>query len=151
MPGYGVPMTSVTSTRPNLMASLEDEGHRLTTPRRVVARAIERQPEAFTAEEVCEAAPGVGRATVYRTIKLLVDTGALCKLAMPDGAPKYSAARAEHHHHTVCTRCGRVGEYRASTIERVLRSLQKEISGEIVGHRMEVFINCDECLQSERS
>ncbi len=131
--------------RHDLIATLEDSGFRLTAPRRVVARSIEQQADAFTAEDLCESCPGVGRATVYRTIKLLVEAGALCKLAMPDGAPKYSLARVGHHHHTVCVRCGKVGDFRHSTVERMLRSLGKEVDGQIVGHRMEVYIDCADC------
>lgn len=131
--------------RHDLIATLEDSGFRLTAPRRRVADSIDRQDEAFTAEDLCDSVPGVGRATVYRTIKLLVEAGALCKLAMPDGAPKYSAARVGHHHHTVCVRCGKVGDFRDSTVERMLRSLAKEVDGQIVGHRMEVYVDCAEC------
>jgi Fe2+ or Zn2+ uptake regulation protein len=85
---------------------------------------------------------------VYRTIRHLVDAGALCKLPILDGAPMYSIARVEHHHHTICSKCGSVGEFRHSTVERLMRSLEKEIDGEIVGHRMEIFITCNQCLSS---
>ncbi|MEX0762533.1 MAG: Fur family transcriptional regulator [Dehalococcoidia bacterium] len=136
--------------RPDLITTLEDRGYRLTDPRRRVAEVIETRGESFTAEALCEDLKGVGRATVYRTIKLLVEAGALCKLSMPDGAPKYSLARVEHHHHTVCVRCSKVGEFRDSTVERVLRSLGREVSGEIVGHRMEVYVTCENCLAELR-
>ena len=129
----------------DLIATLEDGGFRLTEPRRRVADSIVQQDEAFTAEDLCGSMPDVGRATVYRTIKLLVECGALCKLAMPDGAPKYSLARVGHHHHAVCVRCGKVSDFRDSTVERMLRSLNKEVDGEIVGHRMEVYIDCSDC------
>ena len=88
----------------------------------------------------------MGRATVYRTIKLLVEAGVVCKLALQDGAPKYSLARVEHHHHTICVGCGTVGEFRAVTIERLLRAIGDDISGEIVGHRIEFYITCQDCL-----
>ena len=138
-------MAGSTAQRHDLIAALEDRGFRLTAPRMHVVDSIEAQEDAFTAEDLCESVPGVGRATVYRTIKLLVEFGALCKLAMPNGAPKYSLARIDHHHHTVCVRCGKVGDFRDSTIERMLRSLAKEVDGEIVGHRMEVYVDCADC------
>lgn len=140
-------MTTTEQMRHDLITTLEDRGFRLTKPRRDVATAIETQADAFTAEDLCESLPAVGRATVYRTIKLLVDTGALCKLAMPDGAPKYSLARVGHHHHTVCVRCGKVSDFRDTTVERMLRTLAKEIDGQIVGHRMEVYVDCSDCVR----
>ena len=130
------------AVRPDLLAVLEDGGYRITAPRRSVIAALSLKDEGFTAEELCDELPGVGRATVYRTIKLLQKAGVICKLAMPDGAPKYSLARVEHHHHTVCVKCGAVGEFRHATIERLLRAIGQEISGEIVGHRLEVFTVC---------
>ena len=105
--------------------------------------------EGFSAEQVHEELPEVGRATIYRTIKLLVEAGVVCKLALPNGSPKYSLARFEHHHHTVCIRCGNVGEFRAATIERIVRALGSDIPGEILGHRIEVYICCEKCLERE--
>lgn len=129
-----------------LSNALEDRGLRRTVARIAVADRIEQLSGAFTAEQLCRDLPGVGRATVYRTIRHLVDADALCKLPILDGAPMYSIARIEHHHHTICSRCGAVGEFRHSTVERVMRSLAKEIDGDIVGHRMEIFITCSACL-----
>ena len=139
-------MTTASPTRPNLLAVLEDRGHRVTNPRRAVVNLLDKKEEGFSAEELCGELPQVGRATVYRTIKLLLDAGVICKLALPDGAPKYSLARVEHHHHVLCIRCGAVSEFRDATVERLLRTLGGDIVGEIVGHRMEFYIVCQECL-----
>lgn len=141
-------MTSptVATVDTNLLGALEDLGLRKTTARTAVTNRIEQARDAFTAEQLCRELPEVGRATVYRTIRHLVDAGALCKLPILDGAPMYSIARVEHHHHTICSRCGAVGEFRHSTVERVMRSLEKEIDGDIIGHRMEIFITCNSCL-----
>jgi len=141
-------MTSSTADQieVNLINALEDRGLRKTAARYAVTSRIERASDAFTAEQLCRELPEVGRATVYRTIRHLVDAGALCKLPILDGAPMYSIARVEHHHHTICSGCGAVGEFRHSTVERVMRSLEKEIDGDIVGHRMEIFITCSACL-----
>jgi Fur family ferric uptake transcriptional regulator len=139
-------MTETRPSRPDLLAALEDQGYRVTGPRRAVVELIDNKREGFSAEELCGELTGIGRATVYRTIKLLLESGVICKLALPDGAPKYSLARIEHHHHTVCVRCGTVGEFRDATIERLLRAIGTDISGEIVGHRIEFYIICQECL-----
>lgn len=132
--------------RPDLLAALEDQGYRLTTPRRSIINLLDNKEEGFSAEEISSELPGVGRATVYRTIRLLVETGVVCKLALPDGASKYSLARVEHHHHTMCVKCGKVGEFRASTIERLIRTIGEDINGEIVGHNIEFHVVCQDCL-----
>ncbi len=131
--------------RPDLLAVLEDGGYRITQPRLSVIGLLGNKEEGFSADEVCDELPQVGRATVYRTIKLLMEAGVICKLSMPDGTPKYSMARVDHHHHTVCVKCNSIGEFKHFTIERLLRTLGRETSGEIVGHRIEIFIVCEDC------
>ena len=133
------------SPYPDPLAILEDKGYRSTQQRRGVVNLLEEKQEGFSAQEVCDELSHVGRATVYRTIKILLEAGVLCKLALPDGAPKYVLARAEHHHHTVCVKCGTVGEFRDSTVERVLRAIGSEIPGDIVSHRMELYLVCQAC------
>ncbi len=139
-------MTQALGGRPDLLAILEDRGYRVTAPRRSVTGLLERSQEGLSAEEICQELPDVGRATVYRTLKLLQDTGVLCKLPLPDGAPVYTLARVEHHHHTICMKCGVVGEFRHATIERLLRAIGEDIPGELVGHRIEAYILCEKCV-----
>lgn len=143
-------MTGTRPIRPDSLAVLEDRGYRVTGPRRSIISLLDHKEEGFSVEEICNGLPDVGRATVYRTFKLLLEAGVICKLALPDGAPKYSLARVEHHHHTFCVACGAVGEFRDTTIERLLRTIGEDISGEIVGHRMEFYIVCQECLARSR-
>ncbi len=132
--------------RPDLMSVIEDMGYRITQPRRDVVKLLETKPDGFGAEEINAALPDVGRATVYRTIRLLLDIGVICKLVMRDGSTKYSLARVEHHHHLVCVRCGMVEEFLDSTIERLVRAIGAEVSGEILGHRIEFDVICKTCL-----
>ena len=66
---------------------------------------------------------------------------------MIDGAPMYSLSRIEHHHHTVCVQCGIVGEFRAATVERLLRAIGDDIPGDIIGHRIEFYVTCNSCMQ----
>jgi Fur family ferric uptake transcriptional regulator len=142
-------LTIAPTSQLDAIAALEDAGFRITGQRRQVVAAIDRKDGGFTAEDIANELDGVGRATVYRTLKLLVNVDVICKLALPDGTPMYSPSRVEHHHHSVCTSCGAVEEFRDTTVERVLRSLTREIEGEIVGHRMEVFIRCQRCLSND--
>ena len=144
----GIMVTTLTS-RPDIMAVLEDQGYRSTAPRRAIIRILEGKQEGFTAEEIGKELPEVGRATIFRTVKLLLEAGVICRLNLLDGAPRYSLSRVEHHHHTVCVRCGNVGEFRAATVERLMRAIGSDIPGEIVGHRIELYVTCVQCLQHE--
>ena len=138
-------MNTMSANRPDLLAVLEDRGFRATGSRRDVTDLVQRKDDGFSVEEISRELPGVGRATVYRTIRLLVEVGALCKLALADGAPKYSLSPVGHHHHTVCVKCGAISTFRNTTIERAIRAVGSDISGEIVGHRMDIYITCEGC------
>lgn len=135
----------------SVLATLEDNGYRLTSPRREIIGALDTKQEGFTAEEIVAELPGLGRATVYRTLKLLQEVGAICRLNMLDGAPRYTLSGVEHHHHTVCIRCGVVSEFRAATLERFLRTLSAEIPGGIVGHRIDLYVTCPNCLRDRQA
>ena len=142
-------MTTTTSSESDLLNAIEDRGYRLTSARRVIAGAIEETPDGFTAEQICGRLPDVGRATVYRAIKLFQDAEVICKLALPDGAPRYAVDKGgRHHHHAICTRCGAVQDFRASTVERVLRAIESDVEGRLTGHRMEIYVTCPNCLAS---
>ena len=131
---------------PNLMAILENRGYRATAPRRAVAQLLERKHEGFTVEALSEELPSVGRATVYRTIKLFLEAGVVCKLPMMDGAPVYSLTQVGHrHYHSVCVQCGAVREFRADTIDRSLKAIGSDIPGQVVDHRIELYVTCDYC------
>jgi Fur family ferric uptake transcriptional regulator len=133
------------------MAILEDRGYRSTRPRRAIVRVVEEMQEGFTAEDVVRKLPTIGRATVFRTLKLFLETGIICRLNLLDGAPRYMLSRVEHHHHTVCVKCGKVGEFRAATVERLMRIVGADLSGEIVGHRIELYVVCEQCVESNES
>ena len=134
----------------NLTAVLEELGYRATAPRKAIARLLEQRQDTFTVEALSKELPSVGRATVYRTIKLLLEAGAVCKLARMDGSQMYSICTdGHHHHHSVCIQCGAVEEFRAAAVERLISAISSEISGEVIDHRIELFVVCGICPSSE--
>ena len=91
----------------------------------------------------------MGRATIFRTLKLLVETGIVCRLSLLDGAPRYSLSPMEDHHHTVCVRCRRVGKFRASEFERLMKGIDRDIVGDIASRCIEILVTCDQCTRGE--
>ena len=136
------------TSHPNLMDALKDRGIKVTFPRKAIAGLLERKQGAFTIEELSEELPSVGRATVYRTVKLLLEEGVVCKLSMMDGSHVYSVSRAGHHHHYVCVKCGAVKEFKAAAVEQLLWSLGADVPGHVVDHRIELYVSCDYCPSS---
>ncbi len=124
---------------------LEVEGHRVTSTRRAVAQAVSGRTAPFTAEELCDEVPRVGRATVYRNIKLLQDMGFLCRVLLEDGSPRYQPSQHAHHHHLVCVSCGEVQDFVDCDLSELLRPVVRESGFEVAGHRLEVFGRCARC------
>ena len=128
--------------RVRLMAAIGERGYRITVPRIMIARLIEQKHEGITAQALCEELPSVGRATVFRTLKLFLEAGMLCKVATMGGAPTYSLCEKGHHHHSVCVSCGAVEEFRLATVERLMRAISNDVSGQVIGHRIELYVGC---------
>ena len=130
----------------NLMAVLEGLGYRATAPRKAIAKLLEQKYDTFTLEALSEELPSVGRATVFRTIKLLLQAGVVCKLATIDGSQMYSLCRVDHHHyHSVCIQCGAVEEFKAAAVERLISAISAEFPGEVIDHRVELYVVCKSC------
>lgn len=132
-------------------ATLRKLGIRATGPRRAVARYLAGLKGSFQAESVARDLPGVGRATIYRTLKLLTEAGVLCKTTMHDGSPRYSFDSSSHHHHLICSTCGSVSEFHDSPLEELLHELAGRVPGKVLGHRVEFYITCSECIGPDRS
>ena len=136
----------IQTLHPDLMATLKDRSIRVTRPRKAIVDLLERKRGGFTIEALSEELPSVGRATVYRTVRLLLEAGVVCKLAMMDGSHVYSVSRVgHHHHHYVCIECGAVDEFRTATVEKLVRSISTDLPGQVVDHRIELYVLCDYC------
>ncbi len=91
---------------------------RNTTQKEIIGNTVRRMTTHPTAEEVVakvhEEHPGIGRATVYRALKRMVDKGDLKQVSITGGADEFDF-RTEEHHHFKCNRCGRVFDLDAET------------------------------------
>ena len=128
-----------------MVEALEDRGYKATPARKAIANLLEQKHDGFTIEALSEELPSVGRATLFRTIKLLLDVGLVCNVARMDGARVYSLAMVDHHHHSVCVECGGVEEFRAANVERLLSAISAEFPGQVIDHRLELYVNCGHC------
>jgi Fur family ferric uptake transcriptional regulator len=120
-------------------------GHRVTESRRRVIEAILDQPAHFTPEDLLRATRRVGRATVFRTLKLLVDLNIVCRVLLDGGALHYRVSTGRHHHHLVCVDCGRVEDFSTCDVQSLVRDLASATQYEIEAHWLEVYGRCHAC------
>ena len=120
-------------------------GYRMTSPRRRLLTAIDDLGDHFTAEQLAHVSPGVGRATVFRTLRLLQDIGSLCQVVLDDGTIQYRLAAGGHHHHVVCSQCGRVTDVSNCDIATLLDEVSMRTGYEVDSHRLEIYGRCSDC------
>ncbi len=143
-------MTRTVEWEDRLKAYLTEHGLRLTRQRRVIAEAFfegEGHPDIEELYERVRAIDrGVGQATVYRTLKLLVESGLANRSRFGGAASRYEVSEeGEHHDHLVCTRCGRLIEFHNETIEALQEKIAREHGFEIQDHKMEIYGLCATC------
>ncbi|MCG8418808.1 MAG: transcriptional repressor [Proteobacteria bacterium] len=84
----------------------------------------------------------VGYATVYRTLKLLVDSGLAIQRQFGDGHARYEV-KGEHHDHLICTKCGLILEFEDQEIENLQDKIAERLGGfKVTRHRHELYGLC---------
>jgi Fur family ferric uptake transcriptional regulator len=78
-------------------------------------------------------------ATVYRTVKLLEESGVIERHDFGDGKARYEEASDEHHDHLIDVRSGAIIEFNNAEIERLQEIIARELGYELVGHRLELY------------
>jgi Fe2+ or Zn2+ uptake regulation protein len=136
--------------QPNAIArALDDAGYRLTAPRLALAGLIAAHDGHFTASDLAAAARdrriGVSRATLFRALDLLVELGVVERLDLPSGEHAYVECAPVHHHHVVCSRCGRSAEVDDVGLNDAVLEIGRRSGYRIETHRLELFGLCPSC------
>jgi Fur family ferric uptake transcriptional regulator len=108
---------------------LERRGLKLTSERRLLFDEIFERHEHLEADDLLVRLrtkhKKISRATIYRTLELLVDSGIVGRVRIGEAGYRYERLRAgDHHDHIICDHCGRVIEFFEPRIE----SLQDEVA-----------------------
>jgi Fur family ferric uptake transcriptional regulator len=134
-------------------------GYRLTIPRQSILNVLSSTSKHLSAEEIYMAVhrlhPNIGLTTVYRTLELLVQMGLLSKYDFGDGRARYELFEGpkgiRHHHHLVCTDCGRVIDYtdfidkEKELLSQTEKGLSKKFNFKIKDHLIQFYGLCDRC------
>lgn len=88
----------------------------------------------------------IGYATIYRTLKLLCESGLCRELKSEDGITRYEHLYGhEHHDHLICLKCGNVIEVVEPNIEKLQEKLAQSHGFTFQKHRMEIYGLCKKC------
>jgi Fur family ferric uptake transcriptional regulator len=110
-----------------------------------VIAAVLAQSGHFSVEDITRQARAVGRATVFRSMRLLTELDVVCRVLLDDGSLRYRVSRRGHHHHLVCVSCGSVQDLDECAVGDLVRELAAATDYDIEGHWLEFYGRCASC------
>ena len=133
---------------------LSDKNLKMTPQRRLILDTLLKQGEHLSSEElyakVKKRDKSVGQATVYRTLKLLSESGLVEPLDFADGLTRYELSYGEEHHdHLICEKCGKNIEILDDTIEKRQVQIAKEEGFTLLRHKMYLYGICPDCRKAK--
>lgn len=135
------------------LTALDRSAYRVTEPRRALARLIADRDGHFSAADLVDEARarrlGIGRATIFRTLDVLAELDLVERIDLPSGEHAYVACEPVHHHHVVCSGCGRSDDIDDAGLRAVVREVARRTGYRVDDHRLELFGRCPECQDKE--
>ena len=132
-------------------AYLRSKKLKLTGERMDILAAIFRKNSHFDAEELHaelkQQGQDISRATVYRTLDLLVQCGLVRKSSLGSSHANYEAAHEnEHHDHLICLACNKVIEFYRPDLETLQDAICQERKFKPLHHSLQIFGLCADCV-----
>jgi Fur family ferric uptake transcriptional regulator len=136
-------MDSVALRASAFETELKQAGLRMTQQRRLILRVLAEAEDHPDAKAIFQRGfaedPTLSLSTVYRTMKLLEERGAIARHAFDDGVSRYEHTDQRHHDHLIDVETGAVIEFRSEDIERLQARIAAELGYELVRHRLELY------------
>ncbi|MCL6520528.1 MAG: transcriptional repressor [Armatimonadetes bacterium] len=132
---------------------LREEGMKTTRERKLILEEVFRNHQHFEADDIVSGlrkrGKRVSRASVYRTLPLLVNSGLLREVDFGERHGHYEHVLGHgHHDHLICTACGRTFEFNDNTIEELQQKICEQYSFKAHTHELRIMGLCSECANS---
>ena len=127
---------------------LAQNGLRLTAQRRRILDFFLQADRHLSQEDIYGALRkyGLGRATVFRTLKMLEECRLVNHVVGSTGTPRFEVGlERPHHDHLICIDCGRIQEVRWPKLEEIQEQTCRKIGFTPKWHRHEIFGRCKDC------
>jgi Fur family ferric uptake transcriptional regulator len=136
--------------RQRIYEFIERKGLRKTAQRDAIIEAAFSTTEHYTAEELLgmskKIEPSVSRATIYRTLPLLVDCGVLKEMDFGKDHKYYDPNFVDHphHNHLICVDCNKIVEFEDRNIETLENCITKRLGFSPAAKIIRIEATCDE-------
>ena len=136
-----------------MSSSIEDKclkkGVKLTEQRKIIAKVISESKEVYGESDhpdvdelykrVTKLDPKISIATVYRTVKLLEESGILTKHDFKGGKARYEQINESHHDHLIDIKTGEIIEFVDQEIEELQKKIADKYGYKLVDHKLELY------------
>jgi len=132
------------------LSTLRPAGGKRSSKRDRVLGIFLRQEGHLSADDLFELvhreAPGIGRATVYRTLQWMVTAGIARKVDFGEGRSRYEPSyRHPRHFHLICTTCHRSSEFLSSDVESLIEEIAVARNFAPTQAVVQIYGTCDDC------
>ena len=129
---------------------LQQQGLKLTNERAALVREIFATHYHFDADELLfrlkDAGVKISRATIYRTLELLVKCGMVRRVHLGEDHYHYeSVGQNSHHDHLICTTCGEVIEFHDPALEKLQLQICANKKFTPTFHNLQILGVCNDC------
>ena len=139
-----------TTAKEKFLAFLEQKNLRITSQRRAIVDIVFGTDQHFNAEQLLEWAreidESVSRATVYRTLPLLTESGLVHEMDFGKDYKIYDPNYADHpnHNHIICDDCDKVVEFESDQLDTLENEISQNLGFHVKTQQLRINASCDE-------
>ena len=148
-----MPSAPKRAAQDRFIAFLATKDLRMTTQRQAIIAAVFSTEEHFTADQLLDWSRArdrsVSRATVYRTLPLLTESGLVREMDFGKDRKFYDPNYAEHpnHNHIICDDCERIVEFDSEQIAQIENEISHRLGFAVKSQRLQITASCEELKQ----
>ena len=145
-----VPCANKQAAKDRFVAFLATKSLRMTSQRHAIIDSVFSTEEHFTAEQLLSWSrardKSVSRATVYRTLPLLTESGLVREMDFGKDYKFYDPNYADHpnHNHIICEDCERIVEFESDQISRLENEISHKLGFSVKTQRLQITASCEE-------
>ena len=145
-----MPLAGKSAAKAKFIQFLGNRKLRLTSQRQAIIDSVFSTQEHFTAEQLLDWARqrdrSVSRATVYRTLPLLTESGFVREMDFGKDYKFYDPNYADHPHHShiICQDCEKIVEFESKKIEQLENRISQRLGFAVKSQRLQITGTCEE-------
>ena len=145
--------TDRSAAKEKFLDFLDQKNLRITSQRRAIVDTVFGTDQHFTAEQLLEWArekdSSVSRATVYRTLPLLTESGLVHEMDFGKDYKIYDPNYADHpnHNHIICDDCDKIVEFESDRLEALETEISSKLGFEVKSQQLRINAACEEMKQ----